>query len=457
MRRRYLLLSFLLIVPCAMVGQGSPDILWSHTGQTWEMCLAASDSGCFIQRTLGDAQAYCCDLLTGEPGLYLGNYVSSASFSADGTHAVVGRLAWVDTWDLDQGKLVQSRAVDGSPMTYKGIELCGVAENDYDEHGSYSLVSVLDLNTGFYDYFDSGGGLAQCVLSEDGSLFATNEWANDAQLSRIWDRKSHTLLYVEPEKVAYAISSDDDHVAIQDYPDNWMYSLSRGEFLYDLPGPLFAFSPDGTHFITFEDFQLSFADTETGAEQLSFALPYYVDSVKWRNGFIICTAERGNRFTCAMFDPFTVQHAIPSALTILRGNVISGGVGQLVDSDDEALNIGLGRTVTPLQAPIEVEIDGTTTANSVSILQFKIESSATRTQIIQIIDLYDYVAGAWVPVDSRNLGTSDAVVDVNVGENTSRFLQNGHVRARLSYRKDGGLSAFPWTVKIDQVKWTMAP
>jgi hypothetical protein len=158
-----------------------------------------------------------------------------------------------------------------------------------------------------------------------------------------------------------------------------------------------------------------------------------------------------------MFDPFTVQHAIPSALTILRGNVISGGVGQLVDSDDEALNIGLGRTVTPLQAPIEVEIDGTTTANSVSILQFKIESSATRTQIIQIIDLYDYVAGAWVPVDSRNLGTSDAVVDVNLGENTSRFLQNGHVRARLSYRKDGGLSAFPWTVKIDQVKWTMAP
>jgi hypothetical protein len=280
--------------------------------------------------------------------------------------------------------------------------------------------------------------------------------------TEVVDVASHDVMFRLPSAATHAVfSPDNDLVAVDGdlgIVDRVRRISQNGVALYTVAGRALAFSPNGEHLATSSAGAINFLNAETGASVKVLGQAAGVSSLKWMSGVIIYAGtENGVPYQRAIFDPFTVKYGAPSGFNLVRGNVISGGVPELVNSDDDSLNLGLGRTVTPLQAPIEVEIDGTTSANSASVLQFKIESSASRSQIRQSIELFDYTTGGWVSVDSRIIGTSDGVVDVNLGENTSRFLQNGDLRGRVSYRKDGTISPSPWTVKIDQVKWTMAP
>jgi hypothetical protein len=372
-------------------------------------------------------------------------------------------------FDAATGNQNGDRAVAGEVSSISPAGVAASVSSFYDAKGTNETtwgVVLTNLSDGTISNFPgetfNGSGLRAWAQISDQETYLAISVKLPYSYTEVVDVASHDVMFRLPSAATHAVfSPDNDLVAVDGdlgIVDRVRRISQNGVALYTVGGRALAFSPNGEHLATSSAGAINFLNAETGASVKVLGQAAGVSSLKWMSGVIIYAGtENGVPYQRAIFDPFTVKYGAPSGFNLVRGNVISGGVPELVNSDDDSLNLGLGRTVTPLQAPIEVEIDGTTSANSASVLQFKIESSASRSQIRQSIELFDYTTGGWVSVDSRIIGTSDGVVDVNLGENTSRFLQNGHLRGRVSYRKDGTISPSPWTVKIDQVKWTMAP
>lgn len=143
----------------------------------------------------------------------------------------------------------------------------------------------------------------------------------------------------------------------------------------------------------------------------------------------------------------------PNSLSILTGNVMSGGLPELLESDDLRLQIGGDFTLDRATPPVSVVVEGVSPGPNVVELSFKLEASATQSGIPQNIELYDFVAGQYVLVDARTATTTDSTVEISASD-PSRFVQagTGVMRAKVSYKSSGAASG-RWRIRIDQVQW----
>ncbi|MER3414391.1 MAG: hypothetical protein C4341_09235 [Armatimonadota bacterium] len=74
------------------------------------------------------------------------------------------------------------------------------------------------------------------------------------------------------------------------------------------------------------------------------------------------------------------------------------------------------------------------------------------------MELYDSQANAWVEVDRHTPSADDDIAVVRVqGSGAARFVSaGGEVRCRLKWF-DRGVTVAGWSVRIDQVRWTVHP
>lgn len=102
-------------------------------------------------------------------------------------------------------------------------------------------------------------------------------------------------------------------------------------------------------------------------------------------------------------------------------------------------------TVTPVAAPTSFE--------------FTLEGAVfARSNVVQTIELFDYLVGDWEVVDTRNAARSpapDLVVTVAATGNLSRFVQGGTmcVEARVRYQSDNPRQNF--ASNTDQTVWAI--
>jgi outer membrane protein assembly factor BamB len=144
------------------------------------------------------------------------------------------------------------------------------------------------------------------------------------------------------------------------------------------------------------------------------------------------------------------------AFEILRGSLISGGLSDLQNSDDQRLILGAGATFSASEPPIQVVTTSTSPVATPQTLRVRIEARASSANLRQSVDLWDYVSGQYVIIDFRPSTLEDSVMEADA-PNPTRFVQAGtrQIRARFTWKATGSVFGFPWRAQIDRAMFAL--
>lgn len=149
-----------------------------------------------------------------------------------------------------------------------------------------------------------------------------------------------------------------------------------------------------------------------------------------------------------------VEQALPTSFSLIRGIVLSGGLLDILKSDDMYLTMRPGIVFSTSEAPLQLVVNATSSYATPSALRFVIESAANQGNIGQTIALYNFQTNMYEDLDTRQTATSDTSVEVLVSSMASRFIgPSSELRARISWKTTGPVFSYPWTVRVDQALW----
>lgn len=147
----------------------------------------------------------------------------------------------------------------------------------------------------------------------------------------------------------------------------------------------------------------------------------------------------------------------PTAFNTVRGIVLSGGLQEILTSDDTYLTIRPGITFSTSEAPIQITLDGKSFTRSPKSFKFALESAANQANIQQTMELFNFTANTWEVIDTRATPTTDTNVEIAASGALNRFVNqtDKSIRARLSWKASGPVFSYPWNVRIDRAVWTV--
>lgn len=143
-----------------------------------------------------------------------------------------------------------------------------------------------------------------------------------------------------------------------------------------------------------------------------------------------------------------------SSLTVLRGAIVGGGLPETLYSDNQWLSIrGKFERGNPTFKFVHAEFGAFSPVPTVNSLTLRIESSAS-SQVYETVQAFDFVAGGFVQVNQRTLGTSEAPLEV-VLTNPSRFVEagTGRIRMRTALTQHVLTSGTIATYRLDRLAW----
>lgn len=145
--------------------------------------------------------------------------------------------------------------------------------------------------------------------------------------------------------------------------------------------------------------------------------------------------------------PSNLNIVTPSGFTLHAGIPFGGNVASLAESDDDKVYILNDEAET--NATIELLGTGTNPATSGC---FTAETSATRTDLTEFLDLYDFVVATWENVASRpSLMADTRLTSLMWPRHVSG---TGEVRARVRWIPQSDLEAADgWSEAVDFVEW----
>ena len=150
---------------------------------------------------------------------------------------------------------------------------------------------------------------------------------------------------------------------------------------------------------------------------------------------------------------------LPDSFSIVRGALNSGNVCDLFFSDDLRLDVRAGLTLFLGESPLQVVATGTSSVQVPSELRFKLEAHVNTPGLTQSLQLFNYDTSSYEQVDFSVPGFADTSVEVVITTNPERFVQAGtrEMRAKMVYRQVGLTLLWPWSTRLDQATWTIAP
>ena len=172
-------------------------------------------------------------------------------------------------------------------------------------------------------------------------------------------------------------------------------------------------------------------------------------------------SPNGSRFAIARTDgTIGVANTFSSSadsFTLVRGRLNAGGLIDMLESDNLSAVFVPGVTFSSSQAPVEISFESRVQWPAPSQMTVTFESSGTSSNLQQTIELFDFAANAWVPMDTRQLSVNETNVTLTLNADIARFIQAGTqiVRARSLVRANGPVFAYPWQYKIDRVNWSI--
>ena len=152
--------------------------------------------------------------------------------------------------------------------------------------------------------------------------------------------------------------------------------------------------------------------------------------------------------------PVTVS---PDTITTTRGTFNSGGIPEISASDNQDYRIS--RSNSDIQSRTEFEVKAVSPVAAPTSFEVTLEGAVfARSNVVQTISLFDYVAGSFEVVDTRNANRSpspDSTVTVAATGDLSRFVEPGTncIEARVLFRSDNPRQNF--TSNTDYFVWTI--
>jgi hypothetical protein len=156
--------------------------------------------------------------------------------------------------------------------------------------------------------------------------------------------------------------------------------------------------------------------------------------------------------------PTTQTTAVaPTSFTLFRGNLVSGGLAQLANEDNDPLVATLGLVLNQTEAPIQLIVEATSPTASPTSFRFKTVSRVNTGGLQQTIELFSFQTQSYEVLDTRGATTAYQTVTVDAAGNLARFVDPGNLqlRAKVSLRQSGPVSIYPWTASFDQTQWTI--
>jgi hypothetical protein len=146
------------------------------------------------------------------------------------------------------------------------------------------------------------------------------------------------------------------------------------------------------------------------------------------------------------------------AYTLIRGSSVSGNLASLLASDNDRLVLGPGVVFSTSQAPIEFIVEGTSSELDPTHLRMKLEALASAAAIQRSVELFNFDTNAYEQVASAAVGTTEAIVSIDVASNPGRFVApGGTIRARVRSWAGGPVFANPWSLSTDHIFWELTP
>lgn len=147
----------------------------------------------------------------------------------------------------------------------------------------------------------------------------------------------------------------------------------------------------------------------------------------------------------------------PDAFEVTRGVLLTGGLPELLSSDDDRVNVGAVRPSEIASSSVEIELTGTSPTDAPSAIGFTVEAASSGNPANQVIDLFNYDTGQWERVDARAATDQDRTTTVNVTTDPGRFVQDGtgEMKARVGFL-DLGVTFVNWNGRFDLTHWTVA-
>jgi hypothetical protein len=143
----------------------------------------------------------------------------------------------------------------------------------------------------------------------------------------------------------------------------------------------------------------------------------------------------------------------PASYTAPRGRIVSGGLQELLFSDDQRLILQPFVVLNQGEPPVQLELEGTLSGSPVA-LGFRLEGHVSVGNLTQQILMYNFSTNQWDLIDSRPASVTETVLDVQVS-NPASYVEPGtrRVRALLTWKPAGPVLVYPWQVRIDQAVW----
>ena len=148
---------------------------------------------------------------------------------------------------------------------------------------------------------------------------------------------------------------------------------------------------------------------------------------------------------------------IGETLTVSPGLQNAGGLPELEVSD--GMDLQIFRDPLSINAVTQFELTSTSPTASPSTFDFTLEGNCvSRPNIVQRIELFNYVTMAYETVDERNANRTpnpDLAITVSPGGDLSRFVDPStlEIKARIRYRADIARAGF--ASNTDQAVWTI--
>lgn len=145
----------------------------------------------------------------------------------------------------------------------------------------------------------------------------------------------------------------------------------------------------------------------------------------------------------------------PLSFQVTSGIALGGNLSDLLTSEDRYVMIG-GDDMNPTgQIIIESKFGDD---YAVSTLRLTTETAASRFDMMEQTEFFNYDSSAWEVVGSRVVTLADATNAVSVSTNPRRFMSpDGNVKARITWQSFDEQDLTFWHERIDFAKWELNP
>ena len=185
--------------------------------------------------------------------------------------------------------------------------------------------------------------------------------------------------------------------------------------------------------------------------------------------------QDNGRFQFGLADPFASQ-SFPESMTLIDnvevvnspstvlarrytigpGEYFGGSIQSLANSDDDPIFI-LNSEVDP---NANLTVSGTSPVSSAVSVGITVEASATRSDLSQFIDVFNFASNGWNTLTVGNSSQSDVVFTWTNTTNPNDYISQTtrEVRGRVRWFPNEDLIAEDgWSERVDQFIWDVTP